>query len=173
MRTRTISLLLTAGVVASLFAGNSEAVAQLNNKPYAFKGSPNGGVGMSIGGMQAIINQKVLGVTPDNLVRAPNGVLLDVTKGPNNVAITSNEGGGFIPGYKGTGFRGDNAGMSAGAFNAYFVPGNASGGAGDGTYGHVHSGAIVSSWTGRVMSGAGVSYLPSSSVDSWTGSVFQ
>ena len=154
--------------VFSLLGQASLSHAQLDNKPFSFKGTPDGGVGMSIGGQQAILNDKILGVRPDNLLRNSSGVLLDVSRGPGHSAIVSREGGGgFLPQYKGTSFRGDNLDMSVGVFNSFFSPnrGKASGS----TLASFYSGSVVNTWTARIVSGgAPVSYLPNNSVDSWT-----
>lgn len=148
------------------------ASAQMNNRPYAFK-TITGGVGMSMGGKQAILNQKIYGVSPENMVRAPDGVLLDVQKGPGGAAIVSTEGGGFIPSYRGTSFRGNNTDMAVGVFNSYFTPGVSDSGGGGSAYAHAHAGAVISTWTARVTSGGQpVSYLPGNTVDTWTGMVY-
>lgn len=163
------TLMLFLGLMAfGLFS--TQAHAQLNNKPFSFKGTPDGGVGMSIGGQQALINQKILGTTPDNLLRDAGGKLLDVTKGPGGAAIVSKEGnGGFLPKYKGTSFKGTNLNISVGVFNAYFSPRTLSGGVSrSATYENLHSGAVINSWTARVTSGgAPVSYV-NDSIDTWT-----
>jgi hypothetical protein len=143
------------------------ASAQLNNRPFSFN-TPTGGVGMSVGGMQAILNDKILGERPDNLVRGVNGQLLSVTKGPGNAAIVSEENGSFIPRFRGTSYKDGNTAFSAGAFNAYFVPQSHDMGPSPGA---VTSSASISTWTSRIMTGAPVSYSPESSVDNWTGMV--
>lgn len=150
----------------------SVAEAQLNNRPFSFK-SPSGGVGMSLGGKQAILNERIYGSTPKNLSRAGDGTLLNITKGPEGVALASVPGAdNFIPSYRGTSFRGGNSEMSVGVFNAYFTP-HSSGGGGPDSYAQFHSSAVVSTWTGRVVSGGEpVSYLPGNSVDNWTSMVY-
>ncbi len=148
------------------------AQAQLNNRPFSFN-TPSGSVGMSLGGRQAIINDKLFNVHPDNLVRGTGGVLVDVAKGPGNSAITFRYGTGeSIPGFRGTSFRGDNTDMAAGVFNAYFSP-SAGKSSGLNTYAHIHTGATVSTWTARITSGGvPVSYLGAANpVDAWTGQV--
>ena len=144
------------------------AHAQMNNKPFSFN-TPDGGVGMSTGGQQAIINQEVLGTTPDNLIRNSSGVLLDVQEGPGNTAIVSNEGAsGFLPKYKGTSYKGSNLDLSVGVFNSFFSPKSSNGVTGR-TIASIHTGGTISSWTARVTSGgSAVSYLPNNTVDAWT-----
>ena len=144
------------------------ALAQMDNRPFSFKGTPGGGIGMSIGGQQAILNDKILGFRPKNLVKNSSGILLDVTKGPGSSAIVGNEGNsGFLPKYKGTSYKGDNLEMTAGVFNSYFSPreGSYSGAT---LAANISSGSMVSTWTARVVSGAPVSFSPNSSVDGWT-----
>lgn len=157
------SFLVTTTLCGILFLAGT-AQAQLINRPFSFN-TPSGGVGMSIGGRQAILNDKILGSRPDNLVRGADGQLITVISGPGRSAISSIEGGGTIPGYRGRSFRDGNPGMSAGAFNAYFVPGSSGGGVGP----VLESGATINTWTGRIITGMPVSYTPSSSVDTWTG----
>lgn len=113
------TVLFTAVVVTGALAAAFPVDAQISNKPFAFKNSP-GGLGMSFGGKQAIINQKIEGITPENLLRAPDGSLLNVRKGPGNSAIVSQENGSVVPEYRGTDFRGGNPYMEAGVFNPYF-----------------------------------------------------
>lgn len=148
------------------------AQAQMNNKPFSFKGSPDGGVGMSIGGKQAIINQEIFGSTPKNMIRGADGQLLSLSMGEGRVAIVSNEGNsGFLPGFKGSSFRGNNPDMSYGVFNTFFSPRN-NDGISSSTLAALHTGSVISTWTARVATGSeGISYLPSSSVDSWTAMV--
>ncbi len=166
MRNQKIILLFAAVFVT--FCWPATPYAQLNNKPFSFKMSPGGGVGMSLGGRQAIINQKVLGVTPGTLVRGADGQLLDVTKGPGKSAIISHEGGGTIPSFRGRSFRGGNVDMAVGVFNSFFSS-RSGGGSSGSSIASVHSAAVVDTWTGRVVTGGmPVSYLPSSSVDNWT-----
>jgi hypothetical protein len=144
--------------------------AQLNNKPFSFKGSPDGGVGMSLGGRQAILNKEIFGVTPKNLVRGFDGQLLDVTRGPGHSAIVSHEGGGFIPSYRGSSSFRANEDVSVGVFNSYFSP--SQGSSATPVLARLTSSAVISTWTARVATGGTpVSYSPDSSVDAWTGMV--
>ena len=75
----------------------TSADAQLNNQPY----SGGGGYGMSNAARQATFNQQLSGVTPGDVVRSPNGTLLNVTKGENGLAIVTTQGGAVIPQYRG------------------------------------------------------------------------
>lgn len=141
---------------------------QLNNRPFSFN-TPSGMTGMSIGGMEAVLNDKILGIRPENMVRGTDGRLLTLMEGPGNSAIVSDTGGSFIPGYKGGGYAAGNSLMSAGAFNPYFVRREERKG---GPYTMmVTSGDTVNTWTARIVSGSPVSYAPYSSVDTWTGMV--
>ncbi len=143
------------------------AMAQMDNRPFSFRGTPDGGVGMSIGAQQAIINDKILGFRPKNLVRSDSGILLDVTIGPGRSAIVSNEGNsGYLPKYKGRSYKDDNLDMTAGVFNSYFSP--RKGGNSRAALASITSGTMISTWTSRVVSGAPVSFTPNNSVDDWT-----
>jgi len=146
--------------------------AQLNNRPFAFKGSPDGSVGMSQAGRQLIFNQKITGATPDNVMKLRGGGLLTITKGKGGIPIVTTSSGEVLPTYKGSSFRGGNFALSAGAFNAFFTPAASDrSGSGSGVV-KVTSAAVVNTWTGRVVTDGPVSYSPASSVDNWTGMVF-
>ncbi len=156
-----------AVAIAILTAAGS-ASAQMDNRPFSFRNS-TGGSGMSPGGKQAIIGEKILGETPDNLQRGPDGRLLDVTRGPGNSAITSLPGdGGYIPGYRGSGFRNGMSSMEAGVFNSYFMP-LYSGGVSS-SYSDIQTATVIESWIANVLpAGATYSYLDAgNSVNSWT-----
>ena len=163
MKSLRISMVLAMSA-ALISATAGFAYAQLNNKPYAFRNAP-GGLGMSQAGKQAIINEKILNRTPDNLMRGPDGYLLDVIKGPGNVVIVQREGnGGFIPGYRGTDFRGGNSDMQAGVYNLYFKSDY-----NDRTYqmyDKYQTAAIIGAWIATVA--PGVSYDATNPVTSWT-----
>ncbi len=121
---------------------------------------------MSDGGKQAIINQKILDKTPDNILRGPDGLLLDVIKGPGNVVIVRRDNGGdFIPGYRGTDFRGGNSDMQVGTYNLFFDNKNT-----DHPYFYVYdnyqTAAIIGAWIASVSPGG--AYDASDSVTSWT-----
>jgi hypothetical protein len=148
------------------------ASSQINNKPYAFPNSSNGGVGMSQAGRQAILNQQIRNLTPGNLARGPSGELLDVIEGPHRSAFVSQTGtSAFIAGYKGTSYKGQNSDLGAGVFNSFFSPRSyKSSGI---NFVQYHSGSLVNTWTARVVSGgAPISYRPENSVDNWTGAVY-
>lgn len=147
------------------------AWAQLNNKPFSFN-TPSGGVGMSVGGKQAILNKELFNMKPDNMLRDINGSLLSVTEGRGNTAIVNYEGGSVIPSYRGTSYKGDNSSWSAGVFNTFFMSNNESL-SGFPTYAQMQTGAAISTWTSRVTTGMPVSYMPSNSVDMWTSMVAQ
>jgi hypothetical protein len=147
--------------VAFAWAIPGPASAQLNNQPYSF-GSPGGGVGMSIGGKQAILNQKLEGSTPDNLYRNMDGILVDVRRGPGGVALTKPLRGG-----RGADGRSANRGPSrAGEFNTFFVKFD---GLPFRTDMATSSGAMVDGWTGNVH---GLVTAGGNSVDQWTGMVY-
>jgi hypothetical protein len=130
------------------------AEAQLNNRPYSFKNSPDGGIGMSNGGRQAIINQKLFDLTPDNLHRDASGNLVDIVRGPGRSAIAFRHGTSeSLPHYRGTSFRGEYDLMEAGIFNSFFGPHYDvpyyGGGSGIG-YGGNSSSNTIDSWTSFV-----------------------
>lgn len=154
----------------TFLAVENVAIAQLNNKPFSFN-TPNGSPGMSIGGKQAILNNETFGTIPDNMMRDANGTLLNITKGKGGSPIVSYEGGSVIPSFRGSSFRGDNDAWSAGVFNSFFVPRKSD--SRISTQAQINTGAVISTWTGRIASNLPVSYLPSNSVDSWTGMVMQ
>ena len=162
-------------ILVALFSalGASSSYAQLNNQPFAFRGTPSGGLGMSIGGRQAILDNKIFGITPRNLVRGTSGILLDVTKGVGNTAIVNRQGGGVIPSYRGSSYKGANSDMAFGVFNSFFSPRQASSSSAAASLAATDSGSVVSTWTARIVSGgAPVSFSPYSSVDNWTSLVY-
>lgn len=164
-----ILLFITVLTASTFLAPWNVSSAQPNNKPFSFN-TPSGGPGMSLGGKQTILNKEVFGTTPKNLVRDNDGFLLDVSKEKGGSAIVSYEGGSFIPSFRGSSFKGDNASWSAGVFNTFFVPHNSS-------YYSLspvqHTGAVISTWTGRIASDMAISYMPANSLDLWTGMVIQ
>ncbi|MFP4098076.1 MAG: hypothetical protein ACLFP8_06745 [Alphaproteobacteria bacterium] len=172
MKTNTLILGTAALSLLSLFAAKG-IYAQLNNKPFSFKGTPDGGVGMSNAGRQAIFNQKNFGITPDVILRSSNGELLNVTQGVGkSVVVTRFNSGEALTRYKGTSFRSDNRVMRAGAFNAYFVE-NRSDMSTPFYQRFASSADSVNTWTTRVSSdGYPASYSPNSVVDKWTSLVF-
>src|ERR1035437_428616 len=170
MSRNTIHASVILAAMAVALALMAPAGAQQNNRPFSF-GNSSSGMGMSTGGRQAILNQKIMNSAPDNLLRGPNGELVDVTRGPGNSAIVSFEGGGFIPEYHGTGFRGDNASMQAGIFNPYFIPRYAGSSYGEYDYSQFQTAAIINAWVGAVAAGnmPAAFYGAGNSVDFWTG----
>ena len=166
--------LIMVGVLALGALGLFPAplTAQLNNKPFSFKGTPDGGIGMSQGGREAIIDEKLLGITPDNLVRAPNGVLLDVIEGPGRSAIVSVQGGQALPTFRGTSWKGGNQALSVGTFNAFFSPVGTRSSSRSVVF--LNSSATVNTWTTRVVTnGYPASYSAGSTVDAWTAMLYQ
>jgi len=152
------------------------ANAQLNNKPFSFKGTPDGGIGISSAGKQAIINYENFNIKPSTMLRGSGGQLLNVTEGLGTSVIVTPQGGStIIPSYKGTSYKGNNSAMSAGAFNAYFVSSfSGDNGSSMPYYPYFASSSeSVSTWTTRVATnGYPASYSPGSVVDKWTSLVF-
>ncbi len=109
MKIRSIMIALV-GAFAMFHVAAAEA--QQNNRSFSFNGS-GGGSGMSFGARQAIVNQQIFGITPNQLVTGPGGVLLNVQRGPGSSAIVSTLGGVVIPSFRG-GFRG-----SGGSINTW------------------------------------------------------
>ena len=156
-----------AAVIVAVFAlgyMTTDASAQMNNKPYSFSGGGSS-LGMSSAARQAILNQKLTGATPDNLVRGPNGALLEVTRGPGNTAITRDQAGVAIPGYRG---RGNIASGGVGLFNNFFYSGSFRRG-GTYTFASRITGDAIAGWTGMVSGGR--VYSGGNSVDAWTSQV--
>ena len=159
---------LIAGLVVVPVA---DSIAQMSNQPYTFRnGSPS--VGMSAGGKQAIINEKLYDATPRNLLHNSRGELLDVQEGPGQSAIIFRHGTNTtVPGYRTT-FRDGRFDMSAGVFNTYFIPSSSGSSPGYASIGQMHGGATASTWTARVITGGPVSYLGlDNPVEVWTGQV--
>ena len=141
--------------------------AQLDNRPFSFSYSPQGGVGMSNAGREAILNQQLFGLTPKNLYRDQNGALLDIMKAPGDLAtVRSPVTGDIISGYHGPTLADQNPMMTAGAFNNFFVPGaetNACCAFQD------TPNSTVSTWTSRVISNdPSMLYNNAGLVDTWT-----
>ncbi len=159
-------------IIGFIIVPVSLASAQLiSNKPFSFKNSGNSSVGMSVGGKQAIINDKLLDSRPDNLLRSQSGELLNVQKGADGSAFVSYPGTGqFIPEYRGTSFKNGSPEMGVGVFNGFFVPmgGNM------GIFYPQNSGVTVSTWTARVISGGIPVFYQGEddAIETWTGNVF-
>lgn len=79
-------------VLGLLLLAGAPALAQ-TNQPYQ-----PGGVGMSLGYRQGILNDKLLGSRPKSLVRGPNGELLDLQQQGHQAFLRSPDSGAFIPG---------------------------------------------------------------------------
>lgn len=79
------------GIIIAV-SGISPASAQAGNQPYQSR------IGISYGARQAILNARLLDSRPRNLVRGPDGALLDVTR-RNNLPFLSYPGEAtFLPG---------------------------------------------------------------------------
>lgn len=152
-------------VTAFFLAFASTASAQLQDEPYGFAG---GGPGLSTAGKQAILAEELTGATPDNLVRR-NGVLLNVTEGPDGVAILRTRGDRLVPTgsvFDRTAIAGGRRGASAGFDIVESTTGFALGVTGAG-----HTGATVSGWTASVSGGAAPTPRPQvggDAIDQWT-----
>lgn len=98
------SVIVTMLAAAFVLAGTSAASAQWNNQPWqpGWKG-PSGGVGMSPGYRQAILEREFTGSEPDNLYRGADGFLLDVRRGPDRQAFLSRPSSVTLP-YRPDGF---------------------------------------------------------------------
>lgn len=163
-------IIAIGSVVAITLTVMGTAGAQMNNKPFSFRNSPTGGPGMSQGGKQAIIDEKLFDITPENLQRGSDGTLVDVTEGPGKSVIVFQHGtSSSIPGFHGTSFRGDNDLMQVGVFNAYFGPAGIERFAGY-SYDELMTASMINSWTMNITSGNGLApyYGNGGSVDSWT-----
>lgn len=167
-RYKECSVMALAAIFVLFVVGT--ASAQMDNRPFSFRNSPQGGPGMSGGGKQAIIQEKLFGETPDNMLRGPDGRLLDVIEGPGDSAIVLEHGTArTYPGYHGTSFRGDSDLMQVGVFNAYFGPLHDSTGFAGYSYAQLHTANMINSWTmGMIANGAAPVYFGSNPVDSWT-----
>ena len=163
---RTVAIGTVLGVFVT-FAGT--ASAQLQDEPYGFSA---GGPGLSAAGKQAILAEELTGATPDNLVRR-NGVLLDVTEGPDGVAIVRTRRGSFVP----TGSVFDRtaiAGGRRGASGDLDIVESTTGFAMDVT-GAGRTGATVSGWTASVSGGPMPAPRPpfgGDAIDQWTSQAY-
>ncbi len=169
MSVKMKNVLMACGILFAL-AVPGTGYAQMDNRPFSFKNSP-GGLGMSQGGRQAILGAKLLGETPNTLLRNYNGELLELERGPGKSAIVRRQDGSFLPGYRGEDFRGGNEDMRVGVFNPFFSPVYT----GDDYYppAALQTAAMIDAWVGALVAGE----LPfpyydvSNSVTSWTGFV--
>jgi hypothetical protein len=158
MWSRIAGVLVVAGSLV-LLAG--EASAQMNNKPFSFGNRGGSSLGMSTAARQAILNKKLTGATPNNIMRGPGGALIEITKGPGSMAIATGQDGVVLQGYHG---RSGVLTGRAGFFNPYFY-GNPDKGA---TYTIASrlTGDAIAGWTGMVNNRPVVSN--GSSIDAWT-----
>lgn len=145
--------------LVALFA--TDAMAQMNNRPYSFGGGPS--LGMSDAGKQAILQQKLDGSTPDNIRKSASG-LITITRGPGNNAIARGADGATIPGFKGTS-RAVLGGV--GIFNQYFR--GSSGRSGTLSFASRHTSNAISGWTSMVSGNS--RYRGGNSVDAWTSQI--
>jgi hypothetical protein len=147
-------------VVASLSLFAADGSAQMNNKPFSFKGGSS--LGMSSAARQAIINQKLTGVTPDHIARGVDGGLIEIARGPGSNAVARGADGVVLTGYHG---RGDAFDGAVGIFNPYFL-GNSGQRNGTITFASRLTGNAIAGWTSMVTGGP-VSFS-GSSIDAWT-----
>ena len=150
-------------LAASLPLIAADASAQMNNKPFSFKGGSS--LGMSAAARQAILNKKLTGATPEHIMRGADGSLIEISKGPGNTAIARTQDGVAIPGYRG---RGDAFDVALGIFNPYFL-GSSDQRSGTFTYASRLTGNAISGWTSMVTGGA--AYFGGSSIDAWTSQI--
>ncbi len=158
MRLKVAGFLVFA---VSLMLMAAEASAQMNNRPFSFSNGGGSSLGMSAAARQAILNQQLTGATPDNIMRGPNGGLLEITRGPSNMAIATGQDGVVLQGYHG---RSGLLTGGAGLFNPYFYR-NVDRGTNYSVASQFTSNAIAG-WTSMV-SGRPVT-TGGSSIDAWT-----
>lgn len=167
---KTIALAAAASFAVTL--GAQSALAQLDNRPYQFRGGAS--VGMSDAGRQAILREELFGERPDNLVRGPGG-LLELREGPGNSAIVSERGGATIPGFRGRSLFNRGRGQEVGVFNAFFGPRRSAASSGGAFYSAgFGTRASIAAWTDLVTDGGPTGAIPASHspVDGWTSQVF-
>lgn len=163
--------LFGAFAVAAVMAGMAgDAAAQLiSNQPFEFSRRGGGGVGMSPGYRQAIIEEKLFDRRPENLLRDATGFLVEVERGPSRQAFVRRQASPFEPGVGSVrpgGFFtvfGGGAGISVGGV---FL-GSGFRGAGYGGVSGLEYGAMDGS-------GTAVSYSSSAStpIDSWISQLY-
>lgn len=95
------------GTAVLVCASGQVAQAQAGNLPYQ-----SGNAGISAGARQAILNARLLGSTPRNLVRGPDGSLLDVSRRGSQAFLRSPETGAILRG--GSPSRGWSTGLGTG-----------------------------------------------------------
>lgn len=158
MRSKVVGIL---GFAVSLMLMAADASAQMSNKPFSFGNGGGSSLGMSTAAKQAILNKKLTGATPDNIMRGPDGSLIEITSGPNNIAIATGQDGVVLQGYHG---RSGILTGAAGLFNPYFY-GNADKGPAY-TIASQLTGNAIAGWTGMVSGRPVIS--SGSSIDAWT-----
>lgn len=87
---------------------STPAQSQISNLPY----QAGGNAGVSYGARQAILNDRLLGVRPKNMVRGVDGSLLDTVRRDNQAFLRSPATGAFLPG--GSSRRGWATGLGTG-----------------------------------------------------------
>lgn len=156
MRSSFVGLI---AVAMSLSLFGADASAQMNNKPFSFKGGSS--LGMSSAARQAIINQKLTGATPDHIMRGAGGSLIEIAKGPGSTAVATGADGVVLTGYHGRGGAFDGG---VGIFNPYFL-GNSGQRSGSVTFASRLTSNAIAGWTSMVTGGA-VNF-GGSSIDAW------
>jgi len=139
------------------------ALAQ-NNLPYR----AGSGVGISLGARQAIINEKIQGSRPSELLRGPSGLLFGIENRNDQALVRSPEGGAFLPGMR------PNSGWATGLGTGLGWGGISSGGGG---YYLGSSSSSMSTWIsmlpatpGRPFYGPGAVFGNSSTpINAWIG----
>jgi hypothetical protein len=174
-----LAVAAVVGAVAMLHVASAEA--QLNNQPFSFD-TADGGVGMSLAAKQAIFNQQLFGVTPDNIMRGPDGGLLVITEDDrsNNAPVVTTQSGETIPGFRGRGLDlgglffersnygsgdggqlllgfGSSSGITVSTWTYRLVVATTGGGYPyfGGGYGYGGSGQAINTWTAQVAGLAG------------------
>ena len=161
------------GFYTALFAAlmSGAAQAQMSNRPFNFSSPGTAGLGISIAGQQAILNQHITGATPDVLLRDANGMLLDVVRGPERIAVVTGADGDVRPGFRRS-FRTGSSGLRAGAFNSFFVA-DARRRYSPALYLFTaESNVPVDTWTTRVVTDGRIQYSAIGPVNTWTGYVY-
>lgn len=158
------SVILGAGLA---LAAVPAAQAQAGNLPYQ-----SGGAGLSYGARQAILNARLLGSRPQNLVRGADGSLLELSRRGSQASLRSPETGTILPG------GGPRRGWATGLGTGLGWGGMASAYSGALSAGYGRSGAADSlmQWISMLDMGFGHSYGgdvssggSSSPIDLWIG----
>ncbi|PJK29269.1 hypothetical protein [Minwuia thermotolerans] len=139
------------------------AEAQPIRENFNFRG---GNQAVSFAHRQAILDQQLRGVTPDNLLRGSDGRLLEVERGPDGVAIVREQAAPLIP-TGGISFGADGFSFGVGGFNAHFAGGGASGAFVVTSPVGGETGDTVNNWVSLVSPGAGAAG-GRGAIDTWT-----